>query len=72
MSMIQQYLGRGVHKSWAQGHPAIKFCMVAPNVCGSSVWNFLRITLSMPKTSRSLACIFFGNICITALERLLL
>ena len=37
MSMIQQYFGRGVHKSWAPGHPAIKFCMVPPNVCGSLV-----------------------------------
>ena len=59
MSMMLQYLSRGMHKSWAQGHLAIKFCMVAPNVCGSSVWNFLLITLLVPKILRSLTCIFF-------------
>lgn len=52
MSMIQQYLGRGVHKSWAPSRLTSKFFMVAPNVCGSSVWNFLCITLLVPTISR--------------------
>ena len=26
-----------------------QFCVVAPNICGSSVWNFLYITLLAPR-----------------------
>jgi len=58
MSMIQQYLGRGAHKFWAPDRPAVKFCVVAPHLCGSSVWNFLSITLLEPKISMSFTCRF--------------
>lgn len=40
MSMIQQYLGRGVHKSWAPCRLTSKFFMVAPNVCGPQYGTF--------------------------------
>jgi hypothetical protein len=31
---------------------ATKFCAVAPNICGSSVWNLLYVTLLSPKILR--------------------
>ena len=30
---------------------ATKFCTVAPNICGSSVWNLLQITLLAPENA---------------------
>jgi hypothetical protein len=38
---------------------AIKFCTVAPNICGSSVWNLLHVTLLEPRVLK--------NLCTTAL-----
>jgi hypothetical protein len=31
------------------GHQGTKFCKVAPNICGSSVWNLLPITTLAPR-----------------------
>jgi hypothetical protein len=39
-----------------------KFCTVAPNICGSSVWNFLHVTILVPRILRWLLN-FFGNLC---------
>ena len=40
MSVIQQYLGREVHESWVPGRPAVKFCMVVPNLVGPQYGTF--------------------------------
>jgi hypothetical protein len=32
--------------------PATKFCAMAPNICGSSVWNFLHVNFLVTRTSR--------------------
>jgi hypothetical protein len=37
----------GVHKS-----RATKFCTVEPNICGSSVWIFLDVSLLVPRILR--------------------
>jgi len=31
---------------------ATKLCTVAPNICGSSVWNLLHVTFLMPRILR--------------------
>jgi len=36
-----------------------KFCAVVPNICGSSVWNLLYVTLLPPRILRWL--IIFGK-----------
>jgi len=36
-----------------------KFCMVAPNICRSSVWNLLRVTLLGPRVLRKPQILFF-------------
>lgn len=38
-----------------------KFCMLAPNICGSSGWNLLHVTLLLPRSLRLL--LEFGKIC---------
>jgi len=38
-----------------------KFCVVAPNICGSLVWNLLHVTLLEPKILRWL--LDFWKIC---------
>jgi len=35
-----------------QGSWVTKFCEVVPNICGSSLWNMLNVTLLAPKTFR--------------------
>ena len=40
---------------------ATKFCMVATNICGPSVWNLLLVTLLAPRILRRL--LDFWNIC---------
>ena len=42
--------------------PGIKCCAVPPNVCGSSVWNLLRVTYLTPGTLRWLLD-FLENLC---------
>jgi len=40
----------GVHKSWTN-----KFCTVASNTCGSSVWILLHVNILVPKILRCLS-----------------
>lgn len=47
---------------------ATKFCMVDPNICGSSVWILLHITLLVPRISRWL--VDFWKICAPVVELL--
>jgi len=37
--------GGGVHKCGALGRRAIELCVVAYDICGASVWNWLFCTL---------------------------
>jgi len=43
--------GRGCTHPRRQVAVATKLCTVAPNICGSSVWNLLQITLLTPESS---------------------
>jgi hypothetical protein len=43
-------MGFGVHKS--QVTWVTEFCVVAPTICGSSVWNWLDVTLMTPRILR--------------------
>jgi len=51
---IQGYRNRGCQVAWVT-----KFYMAKPNVCGSSVWNLLRITLLVSRILRWL--LYFGK-----------
>jgi hypothetical protein len=43
-----------------------KFCTVVPHICGSSVWNLLRVTLQAPRILRRLPD--FWKICTPLLD----
>jgi hypothetical protein len=49
---IRGYYSNGVRAPVVPGHPATKFCKVAPNNCGCSVWSMLRVTLLAPRILR--------------------
>ena len=38
--------------TWVYESRATKFCTVEPDVCGSSVWNLLHVTLQAPRIFR--------------------
>ena len=44
MMDVLYYCNAGMHKSQYQITVVTKFCRVACNICGSSVWNFLHVT----------------------------
>jgi len=46
--------------------PPNKYCIVVPNICGSSVWFLPRVTLLSPGIRRWLLD-FFLNLCISTL-----
>ena len=56
-NISEEFLNPGHQVSWVT-----KFCMVAPYICGSSVWNLLYVTLLMRRILRWL--LFFRKICI--------
>ena len=43
----------GMHRSWTT-----KFCTVASNTCGSSVWILLQVNILVPKILRFLSVSF--------------
>jgi len=45
--MFKSNIFTGVYKSLAT-----KFCTVAPNICGSSVWTLLHVTILAPRILR--------------------
>ena len=51
----------GVHKFQYQLTWVTRFCMVAPNICGSWVWNLLLVTLMTPGILRWL--LHYSNFC---------
>jgi hypothetical protein len=46
----------------APGHHVTKFCTVGPNICCSSAWKLLHVTLPAPRILRWLLD-FFENLC---------
>lgn len=52
---------QGCTNPWHQVAMATKFCTVAPNIFGSSVWHFLRVVLIASRILRNL--LDFWNIC---------
>jgi len=46
--MIYKHFIRGAQIPGARSL-ATRFCVVAPNICGSSVWNLLHITVLVPR-----------------------
>jgi hypothetical protein len=46
---------------------ATNICAVAPDICGSSVWNLLHVTHLAPRILRRL--LDFWNICVSLCER---
>lgn len=54
---IQRCTNRGYHVA-----RMTKFCVLSPNICGSSAWYLLHLTLLAP---RILGCLlYFGEICV--------
>ena len=45
---------QGYTNPWCQVALAPKFCTMAPNICGSSLWNFVRVTRLTPWTLKRL------------------
>jgi hypothetical protein len=55
-----------MHKSQAPSLTVVtKFCTVVPNMCGSSVWNLLHVTIPAPRILRWL--LYFSIICASLL-----
>jgi hypothetical protein len=42
----------GLNKPWVSVVAVIKFCKLVPNICGSSEWNLLTVTLQAPRILR--------------------
>jgi hypothetical protein len=55
------------------GRPGEKFCVVAPSICGPSVWTLLHVTLLTPRILRWLLVFWGGGgkLWITGLEEML-
>jgi len=54
-------MDRGVQNPGCQVAWAATFCVVAPNISGSSVWNWLHIVLLAARISR--LPLYFSKIC---------
>jgi hypothetical protein len=55
------------HKSHVQVAQATKFCTVTTNICGSSLWNLLHVTLLVPRILE-VAPRFLENVCTPGLQ----
>lgn len=53
LDVVVLLINLGLDKEYTNpGHPIAQktqFCVVSPNICGSSVWNFLYIALLTPR-----------------------
>jgi len=65
-----EWVQPGAHKSRARAARATKFFIMAPNICGPSVWNLIHVTLLTPRIIRWQ--LDFSKICVPLSELYLL